>query len=92
MWTARPFALLPAMVRSVVAASEAPFQPFEPRLTGTMVSMALPSLETNGPAHLAVHHAGHAAEPEGVSGRLGLVRAGQARLAVIHHDRGEDVG
>src|SRR5260370_37054918 len=38
------------MVRSVVAASEAPFQPFEPRLTGTMVSMALPSRERNGPA------------------------------------------
>src|SRR5260370_33849615 len=50
MWTARPFAWLSAMVRSVVAASEAPFQPFEPRLTGTMVSMALPSPETNGPA------------------------------------------
>ncbi len=47
MWTATPFALLPAMVRSVAAASEAPFQPFEPRSTGTMVSMALPSLETN---------------------------------------------
>ena len=49
-WMASPFALLSAMVRSVVAASEAPFQPFEPRLTGTMVSMALPSRETNGPA------------------------------------------
>src|SRR3954447_3520835 len=47
---ARPFALPWAMVRSVVTASVAPFQPFEPRLTGTMVSMALPSRETNGPA------------------------------------------
>ena len=38
------------MARSVVTASVAPFQPFEPRLTGTMIWMALPSRETSGPA------------------------------------------
>src|SRR6266699_946131 len=45
----RPLALVWAMVRSVVAAADAPFQPFEPRLTGTMVSIALPSVATLGP-------------------------------------------
>jgi hypothetical protein len=32
-----------AILRRLVAASEALFQPWEPRLTGTRVSMALPS-------------------------------------------------
>ena len=47
---ARPFAWALAMLRSAVAAAGAPFQPFEPRLTGTIVSIALPSLAKNGPA------------------------------------------
>ena len=41
------------MLRRLVAASEASFQPCEPRLTGTSVSIALPSWETIGPATCA---------------------------------------
>ncbi len=50
MWTDNPPEFACAMSRSFVAASEAPFQPFEPRLTGTMVSIALPSRAKIGPA------------------------------------------
>ncbi len=50
MWKARPSASVRAMTRSLVAAADAPFQPFEPRLTGTMVSIALPSADGIGPA------------------------------------------
>ena len=50
MCTDNPPAFACAMSRSLVAAAEAPFQPFEPRLTGTMVSIALPSLAKIGPA------------------------------------------
>src|SRR5215813_5157849 len=50
MWMARPCALACAMPRMESAALPAPFQPFLPRLTGTTVSIAWPSLATNGPA------------------------------------------
>ena len=50
MCTDNPPAFACAMFRRLVAAAEAPFQPFEPRLTGTMVSIALPSLAKIGPS------------------------------------------
>src|SRR5580704_7433540 len=46
---ARPFARALAMLRRAVTAAGAPFQPFEPRSTGTIVSIALPSLAKIGP-------------------------------------------
>ena len=50
MCTDSPAAFARAMLRRLVAAPEALFQPLEPRLTGTRVSIALPSWETIGPA------------------------------------------
>ena len=41
------------MSRRLVAAADAWFQPDEPRLTGTKVSTAFPSLDTTGPATCA---------------------------------------
>ena len=49
MCVANPSAFACAMLCRLVAAADAPFQPFEPRLTGTMVSIALPSLAKTGP-------------------------------------------
>src|SRR5215469_7538446 len=48
--TARPCAFACAMPRMASAEVPAAFQPFLPRLTGTTVSIARPSLDTNGPA------------------------------------------
>ena len=50
IWTFRPSAPDSAMARSELAAGAAAFQPDAPRLIGTMVSIALPSVEVNGPA------------------------------------------
>src|SRR5215472_3064832 len=50
MCTVTPSALDVAMARSPSAADPAALQPLLPRLTGTSVSIALPSLATNGPA------------------------------------------
>src|SRR5271165_975915 len=47
--TVRPSAPATAMARSESAAGPAALQPLLPRLTGTIVSIALPSLETIGP-------------------------------------------
>ncbi len=44
-----PAAFASATLLRLVAAAEAPFQPFEPRLTGTSVSIALPSWAKIGP-------------------------------------------
>ena len=79
------------MSRSLVAASEAPFQPFEPRLTGTMVSIALPSLAKIGPATCPGTTPVTAANWLGVGDRLRAVRAGQAGGTVIDHDAGKDI-
>src|SRR5258708_7434985 len=49
MWTARPCAFACATPRMASAALPASFQPFLPRLTGTTVSIAWPSLAKNGP-------------------------------------------
>src|ERR1051326_7524812 len=48
MWTVRP-GDPEAMFRRESAAGPALFQPSWPRLTGTIVSIALPSWATNGP-------------------------------------------
>src|ERR1700761_6142100 len=53
MYTDIPAAPARAIVRRLVAVSEALFQPCEPRLTGTSVSIAFPSWETIGPASCA---------------------------------------
>src|SRR2546429_2539933 len=50
MWIVRPLASEAAMLLRPSAAVPAWFQPSWPRLTGTIVSIALPSLATNGPA------------------------------------------
>src|SRR5580693_5811562 len=50
MYTDIPAGPARAMFRRLVAASEALFQPWEPRLTGTSVWIAFPSWETIGPA------------------------------------------
>lgn len=44
-----PAAFACAMSRRLVAAAEAPSQPFEPRLTGTSVSIARPLRAKTGP-------------------------------------------
>src|SRR6478752_6571003 len=49
MWTVRPGDPETAMFRRESAAAPALFQPSWPRLTGTIVSIALPSWATNGP-------------------------------------------
>src|SRR5438874_6076253 len=49
MWIVMPWASEAAMLLSESAAGPALFQPSWPRLTGTIVSIALPSLATNGP-------------------------------------------
>ena len=49
MCTDNPAAFACAMLRRLVAAAEAPFQPFDPKLTGTRVSIALPSWAKIGP-------------------------------------------
>src|SRR6185312_12176660 len=49
MWTVRPCDPETAMFRRESAAGPALFQPSWPRLTGTIVSIALPSWATNGP-------------------------------------------
>ncbi len=53
MYTVIPAGPARAMFFRLVAASEALFQPWEPRLTGTRVSIAFPSFETIGPASCA---------------------------------------
>src|ERR1700743_2437472 len=53
MYTDSPAGPYRAMFRRLVAVPEALFQPWEPRLTGTRVSIALPSWETIGPASCA---------------------------------------
>src|SRR6266566_4164663 len=50
MWIVMPLASEAAMPRRASAAVPAWFQPSWPRLTGTIVSIALPSRATNGPA------------------------------------------
>src|SRR5512135_1404416 len=50
MWIVRPLESEAAMLLRASAAVPAPFQPLWPRLTGTSVSIALPSRATNGPA------------------------------------------
>src|SRR6201995_4161612 len=49
MWTVRPCDPDRAMLRRESAAAPALFQPSWPRLTGTIVSIAFPSRDTNGP-------------------------------------------
>ena len=50
MWDARPSAWDPVIARMEAAAVAAPFQPWLPRLTETMVCIALPSADGIGPA------------------------------------------
>ena len=50
MWIVRPWDPEAAMLLRESAAVPAPFQPLWPRLTWTIVSIALPSRATNGPA------------------------------------------
>ena len=49
MWEVRPSAWDPVIARMESAAVAAPFQPWLPRLTETMVWMALPSADGIGP-------------------------------------------
>src|SRR5580692_11681805 len=77
MYTASPAGPARAMSRRLVAAADAWFQPDEPRLTGTKVSTAFPSLDTR-PRHLRGDHPGHLGEPRAVGGHFGQVGAGQA--------------
>ena len=49
MCTAMPLAPAEAIARSESAAGAASFQPLLPRLTGTIVSIALPSADAIGP-------------------------------------------
>ena len=74
MWEVRPFAFDAVIARMESAAFAAPFQPFLPRLTWTMVSMALPSADGSGlPPGLGRRR--DRGEALGVGGCLGPVAA-----------------
>ena len=85
---ANPPAFARAMSRSLVTAADAPFQPFEPRLTGDdgLDRLAIPGKDR--PGHLCGHDAGALRRTGGRRRRLRAVGAGQAGAAtVIDHDR-----
>src|SRR4029077_553772 len=73
MWTVRPCDPETAMFRRESAAGPALFQPSWPRLTGTIVSIALPSWATNGPVTLPWTNPGPPAKRPASAVALGVL-------------------